>query len=70
MPMIRVELLSGRTVEQKRDFAQAVTRAASEILGCGAAAVAVTCQDQCRVRRKTHWPGGRAGGKCHGTQEK
>lgn len=45
MPMIRVELLSGRTVEQKRDFAQAVTRAASEILGCGTAAVAVVFDD-------------------------
>ena len=34
MPMIRVELLEGRTVEQKREFAAVVTREAARILNC------------------------------------
>jgi 4-oxalocrotonate tautomerase len=33
MPNIRVELLPGRTVEQRRRFAEEVTRAAVEALG-------------------------------------
>jgi 4-oxalocrotonate tautomerase len=32
MPNITVELLSGRTLDQRRDFAAAVTNAAVEIL--------------------------------------
>ncbi|MEO9227608.1 MAG: 4-oxalocrotonate tautomerase [Devosia sp.] len=34
MPMIKVELLKGRSVEQKREFAQVLTREASRILKC------------------------------------
>jgi len=34
MPMIRVELLKGRTIEQKREFAEVVTRKAARILKC------------------------------------
>lgn len=45
MPMIRVELLSGRSVEQKRAFAEAVTKTASEILGCSPASVSVLFDD-------------------------
>ncbi len=41
MPMIRVEMLPGRTVEQKRAFARSVTDSAAELLGCSPAAVAV-----------------------------
>jgi 4-oxalocrotonate tautomerase len=33
MPTIRVELFAGRTVEQKRAFAQALTEAAVRTLG-------------------------------------
>ncbi len=33
MPNIRVELLRGRTVDQRRDFAERVTQAAVEALG-------------------------------------
>jgi 4-oxalocrotonate tautomerase len=39
MPMIRVELLEGRTVEQKREFAEVVTREAVRILRCPAEVV-------------------------------
>jgi 4-oxalocrotonate tautomerase len=34
MPIIRVELLKGRSVEQKREFAEVVTREAARILKC------------------------------------
>ena len=34
MPIIRVELLEGRTVEQKREFAEVVTREGARILCC------------------------------------
>ena len=34
MPMIRVELFEGRTPQQKKEFAQAVTREAVKILKC------------------------------------
>ncbi|QTV80390.1 tautomerase family protein [Microbacterium sp. NIBRBAC000506063] len=33
MPNITVELLKGRTIEQRRDFAEAVTASAVDILG-------------------------------------
>jgi len=33
MPNITVELLKGRTIEQRRDFAEAVAASAVEILG-------------------------------------
>lgn len=39
MPMIRVEMLEGRTVEQKREFAEVMTREASRILRCPAEVV-------------------------------
>lgn len=45
MPIIRVELLSGRTVDQKRDFARAITDCASKILECSPEAVAVVFDD-------------------------
>ncbi len=45
MPMIRVDLLKGRTVEQKREFAKMVTREAVKILKCPPEAVEVLFQD-------------------------
>lgn len=33
MPNIRVELLAGRTIAQRREFAEAVTQAAVDVLG-------------------------------------
>jgi 4-oxalocrotonate tautomerase len=39
MPIIRVELLEGRSIEQKRDFVRVVTREAASILKCSADAV-------------------------------
>lgn len=48
MPMIRVELLEGRSVEQKRAFAEVVTDKAAEILGCGKDAVSIVFVDTAR----------------------
>ena len=45
MPIIRVELLTGRSVEQKRAFAAAVTREAAQILTCPPEAVDVVFRD-------------------------
>ena len=45
MPMIRVELLKGRSIEQKRVFAETVTREAARILKCAPEAVDVVFAD-------------------------
>lgn len=45
MPTIRVELFEGRTVEQKRAFAQAVTQVVVETLGSSADSVDVIFTD-------------------------
>jgi 4-oxalocrotonate tautomerase len=41
MPIIRVELLKGRSVEQKREFAELVTREGARILKCTPEAIDV-----------------------------
>lgn len=41
MPLIKVEMFPGRTLEQKREFAVAITREASRILQCEPGAVDV-----------------------------
>ena len=45
MPTLRVELFAGRTVEQKRALAQALTEACIKTLGGSAAAVDVLFYD-------------------------
>jgi 4-oxalocrotonate tautomerase len=45
MPTIRVELFAGRTPDQKRAFAQAVTQAAMQTLGATPDSVDVIFQD-------------------------
>lgn len=45
MPTIRVELFEGRTVEQKRAFAEAVTQAVVETLGGSAGSVDIIFTD-------------------------
>lgn len=41
MPIVRVEMLPGRTQAQKVEYAKEVTRLTVEILGCSAEAVDV-----------------------------
>jgi 4-oxalocrotonate tautomerase len=48
MPLIRVELFEGRSVEQKRALAQALTEAAVRTLGCAPGAVDVMLFDVAR----------------------
>lgn len=43
--MIRVELLKGRSVAQKREFVEVVTREAARILKCAPEVVDVVFQD-------------------------
>jgi 4-oxalocrotonate tautomerase len=39
MPMIKVELLKGRSIEQKREFVEVVAREAARILKCAPDAI-------------------------------
>ncbi|MBN9258527.1 MULTISPECIES: 4-oxalocrotonate tautomerase [unclassified Mesorhizobium] len=45
MPIINVRLFKGRSVDQKREFAEVVTREASRILKCGPEAVEIVFED-------------------------
>lgn len=45
MPNITVELLKGRNVDQRRDFAEAVTASAVEILGARRQDVRIVYQE-------------------------
>lgn len=45
MPNIRVELLAGRSLDQRRDFAQEVTRAAVDVLGARAQDVRILFEE-------------------------
>jgi 4-oxalocrotonate tautomerase len=45
MPNIRVELLPGRTVDQRRTFAEEITRAAVEALGARAQDVRIMFEE-------------------------
>ncbi len=54
MPLIRVEMFPGRSAEQKREFAQAVTREAARILQCDPNAVDIIFADI----RKEDWATG------------
>ena len=54
MPIINVQLFEGRTVEQKRAYAKALTEASVEILGCSASAVDVIFTDV----KKSDWASG------------
>jgi 4-oxalocrotonate tautomerase len=56
MPIVRVELLEGRTAEQKRDFAKAVTDAAVKTLGCTPGSIHVIIEE---VKRENWATGGK-----------
>ena len=51
MPTINVQLFEGRTPEQKRAFAKAVTEAACNTLGCDPAAVDIILHEV----KKENW---------------
>lgn len=56
MPVIQVQILEGRTAEQKRAFVKAVTDATVASLGCKPESVHVIIQD---VRKDDWATGGR-----------
>ena len=45
MPIVRVEMLEGRSVEQKRELVQVYTRELARICGCSEASVTVVIDD-------------------------
>ncbi|PKE29892.1 4-oxalocrotonate tautomerase [Rahnella sp. AA] len=54
MPVIHLEMLPGRTTEQKRDFAREVTRVAVETLKCKPESVDVVITEVPKI----HWAKG------------
>jgi 4-oxalocrotonate tautomerase len=48
MPIVNVDWLEGRTVEQKREIARRMTETLVEVTGCPAAAVTVLFTDHPR----------------------
>ncbi|MEM9807492.1 MAG: 4-oxalocrotonate tautomerase [Cyanobacteria bacterium P01_D01_bin.56] len=51
MPIIRVEILPGRTVEQKRELVEVLTRETARIAGCSEASIYVVIEDV----KKENW---------------
>lgn len=51
MPIIRVEMYEGRTIEQKRELAKVLTKEACRILGCTPPQVHVVIEN----RSKEDW---------------
>lgn len=56
MPTFHIELFEGRTVEQKREFVEAITRVTCETLGCDASSVDIILAD---VKRENWATGGK-----------
>lgn len=56
MPIIRVELLKGRSIEQKREFAEVVTRETARILKCSPDVVDIVF---CEIETENWANGGR-----------
>ncbi|NEP55015.1 MAG: 4-oxalocrotonate tautomerase [Moorea sp. SIO3C2] len=51
MPIIRVEILPGRTVEQKRELVETLTRETARIAGCSVESIYVVIEDV----KKENW---------------
>jgi len=45
MPVIRIEMLAGRTVEQKRELVEVLTRETARIAGTNPASIFVVIED-------------------------
>jgi 4-oxalocrotonate tautomerase len=56
MPIIRIEMLAGRTVEQKRELVEVLTRETARIAGSSPASIFIVIEDVA----KENWG---AGGK-------
>lgn len=51
MPIIRIEMLPGRTIEQKRELAESFTREMVRICNTGPEAITVVIEEV----KKEHW---------------
>ncbi|MEO0348869.1 MAG: 4-oxalocrotonate tautomerase [Cyanobacteria bacterium P01_A01_bin.15] len=51
MPIIRVEILPGRTVDQKRELVDVLTRETARIAGCSVESIYVVIEDV----KKENW---------------
>jgi 4-oxalocrotonate tautomerase len=56
MPVIRIEMLAGRTVEQKRELVDVLTRETARIVGSNPASIFVVIED---VAKENWGVGGR-----------
>lgn len=56
MPIVQIELIEGRTIEQKRVLAEKVTRAITEAVNCPAEAVSIIIRD---MKRENYARGGK-----------
>lgn len=54
MPVVTIEMLEGRTVEQKRELVKTVTSAVAKAVGCGEDDVSIIIRDM----PKTNWATG------------
>ncbi|AXK39423.1 4-oxalocrotonate tautomerase [Crenobacter cavernae] len=54
MPTLNVQLFEGRSDEEKRQYAEALTEASVKVLGCDASAVDILFQDV----KKSDWATG------------
>lgn len=56
MPIIRIELLEGRSVDQKRELVETLTRETARIAGCSLESIYVVIED---VKKENWGAGGR-----------
>jgi len=54
MPVIKVDVWEGRSVEQKRRLVEALTRETSEIMGCAPESIYIIIEDV----KKENWGAG------------
>lgn len=56
MPIIRIEMWEGRSLEQKRELVEVYTREMARICGCGADSIYIVIDD---VKKENWGAGGR-----------
>ena len=54
MPIIRVEMFDGRSIEQKKELVESLTKETARITGCGVDSVYVVIEDV----KKENWGAG------------
>lgn len=54
MPIVRVEMWEGRSLDQKKELVEVLTRETSRVIGCDPSSVYVTLEEV----KKEHWGAG------------